>query len=199
VPERYEVVQLKDKIGLKSPRLFLTRPKGEKAYGILKERLLEVADGEALVLVFPPNQLVDGSFADETIVQLGIEILNGDFGERCILLEGLTRDSMKNINAVISLRRHKLPLLAIDISGEWQILGRLEEHLLDTFKLLARHGQLTATELMSILDLAVNTASTRLKRLHNLHLVRREYEVSGKGLQYIYFFWQWNGGIASAR
>lgn len=191
MPERYEVAQLVEQIGLTSSRLFLTRPKGEKAYKVLKKQLLEVPDGEALVLAFPPTQLIDGSFADETVVQLGLEILRGDFGERCILLEGLTRDSIKNINAVISLHKHKLPLLAVERSGDWQVLGRLEEHLQDTLSLVAKHGELTATELMSILNLAVNTASTRLKRLHNLHLVRREYEITEKGLQYHYHFWQW--------
>jgi DNA-binding transcriptional ArsR family regulator len=191
VPERYEMAQSAEQIGLTNSRLFLTRPKGEKAYKILKKRLLEVTDSNALVLAFPATQLVDGSFADETVVQLGLEILRGDFGERCLLLEGLTRDSIKNINAVISLRKHKLPLLAVEHSGEWQILGRLEEHLLDTLKLVAKHGRLTATELMSILDLAVNTASTRLKRLHNLHLVHREFEITERGLQYHYHFWRW--------
>ncbi len=192
MPERYELTQLATDIGLTSSRLFLTRPNGEKAYEVLKKRLLEVPDGEALVLVFPATQLVDGSFADETVVQLGLEILSGDFGERCMLLEGLTRDSIKNINAVISLRKHKLPLLSFERTGEWQVLGRLEEHLLETLKLVAEHGHLTAAELMPILSLAVNTASTRLKRLHNLRLVRREYEVSERGLQYIYYFWQRN-------
>jgi hypothetical protein len=191
VPPKYDVAQLTTLIGLTQPRLFLTRPKGEKAYEVLKARLKEVPDGQALILTFPPGQLVDASFADETVVQLGLEILGGDFGERCILLERLTQDSIKNINAAISLRRRKLPLLAVEPQGSWQVLGHLEEHLLGTLKLVSERERLTATELMSMLNLAVNTASTRLKRLHNLHLVRREYEVSEKGLQYIYYFWQW--------
>lgn len=190
MPERYEMVQLAGQIGLTSSRLFLTRPKGEKAYKVLKNRLQEVADGDALVLVFPATQLVDGSFADESVVELGLEILRGDLGERSLLMEGLTRDSVKNINAVISLRKHKLPLLALERSGEWQVLGRLEEHLLETLGLISKQGRMTATELTSILGLAVNAASTRLKRLHNLHLVRREYEISERGLQYIYYFWR---------
>lgn len=192
MPERYQMAQLAVQIGLTNSRLFLTRPKGEKAYKVLRERLQDITEGDALVLVFPATQLVDGSFADETVVQLGLDILQGDFGERCLLLEGLTRDSIKNIDAVISLRKHKLPLLSVERSGDWQVLGRVEEHLLDTLKLVAEHEHLTAAELVSILGLAVNTASTRLKRLHNLHLVRREYEVSERGLQYIYYFWQWD-------
>jgi hypothetical protein len=192
VPKRYEAVQIAEQTGVTSSRLFLTRPKGEKAYKLLKKNLLDVPDGEALVLVFPPNQLIDGSFADEAIVKLGEEILEGEFGDRCMLLEGLTKDSIKNINAVISLNKLKLPLLAVERSGGWQVIGRLEDHLLETLGLLAKHQRLTANDLMTMLNLAVNTASTRLKRLHNLHLVRREYEISEKGLQYIYYFWKWD-------
>jgi hypothetical protein len=187
--ERCELGPLASDQGLTSPPLFLTRPKGEKAYKFLKRRLQEIPEGHALVTAFPPNQLVDGSFADEAIVQLGLDILRGDFGEKSILLEGLTEDSIKNINAVISLRHYKLPLLAVKGAGRWQVLGRLEVHLLETLRLVSEHHHLTAPELTSLLGLAVNTASTRLKRLHNLHLVRREYEVSAKGLQYIYHFW----------
>jgi hypothetical protein len=191
-PTRFEMTQLASLIGLTKTGLFITRPNGEKAYEILKEELRKVPDGEALVLSFPPNQLVDASFADETAVKMGQETLRGEYGDRALLLEGLTRDSLKNVRAAISLQKLKLPLLAIERSGAWQVAGHLEEHLLETLKLLDEHGRMTATELMSLRDLAVNTASTRLKRLHNLHLVRREHEISERGLQYIYYFWRWD-------
>lgn len=191
-PTRFEMTQLAGRIGLTKPWLFITRPVGEKAYEILREELKRVPEGEALVLLFPPNQLVDASFADETAVKLGQEILGGEYGDRAVLLEGLTRDSVKNVRAAISLQKLKLPLLAVERAGEWQVVGHLEEHLLDTLKLVGARGRLTAVELTSTLGLAINTASTRLKRLHNLHLVRREHEVSDKGLQYIYYFWRWD-------
>jgi hypothetical protein len=179
-------------IGIKNQN-YLTRDKGERTYELLKEQLLATPEGQPLVLIFPPAQLVDSSFADESAVRLGGEILKDEYGERCILLEGLTADSVKNFNAVISLRGIKLPLLAVEATGEWQILGRLEDSLIETLNLVYQHGHMTAPDMVSQLGLAVNTASTRLKRLHNLHLVRREYEVSEKGLQYLYYFWQWAG------
>jgi len=170
---------------------FLTRDMGEKAYELINEQLQATPEGQPLVLVFPQAQLVDSSFADESAVRLGEEILKGEYGERCVLLEGLTRDSITNFRGVLSLREIKLPLLAVEATGEWQILGNLEENLVETLKLVHRKQGLTASELVSQLGLAVNTASTRLKRLHNLHLVRRESEVSERGLQYLYYFWQW--------
>lgn len=188
---RYDMAKLAREIGIKGQN-YLTRDKGEKAYELLKEQLQATLEGQPLVLVFPPEQLVDSSFADESAVRLGEEILKDKYGERAILLEGLTDDSIKNFEGVLRLRGIKLPLLIIEATTKWKVIGNLENNLLETLNLVFQHGHLTASDLVSVLDLAVNTASTRLKRLHNLHLVRREYEVSERGLQYIYYFWQWN-------
>jgi len=185
------MAKLARQIGIKSQN-FLTRDKGEMGYELLKAQLEATPDSQPLVLIFPKAQLVDSSFADESVIRIGEEILKGIYGERCILLEGLSDDSIKNFKAVLSLRGIKLPLLAVEATGEWQILGNLEDSLVETLNLVHRYGYLTASGLMSKIDMAVNTASTRLKRLHNLHLVRREYEVSEKGLQYLYYFWNWD-------
>lgn len=187
---RYDMTRLAQQIGIKGQH-YLTRDKGERAYELIKAQLQATPDDQPLVLVFPPTQLVDSSFADESAVRLGEELLKGEYGERGILLEGLTNDSIKNFKAVLSLRGIKLPLLAVAATGEWQVLGSLEDSLVETMNLVYQHERLTASDLVSQLGMAVNTASTRLKRLHNLHLVRREHEISEKGLQYLYYFWQW--------
>lgn len=192
MPRVYQIAQDTEKIGLKHPGLFLTRPKGENAYRLLKKQLLDTPDDDALIIDFPPNQLMDGSFADETVVQLGEAILLGEYGTKCLLLRGLSDDSIKNVRAVISLRRSKLPILTVEPSGDWQVLGHLEEHLAETLRLVAQHRGLTAGMLTAILEVEINTASTRLKRLHNLHLVRREHEITERGLQYLYYFWEWS-------
>jgi hypothetical protein len=181
---------LAQRIGIRG-RHYLSRDKGERAYEVLKGQLEATKEGESLVLVFPPEQLVDSSFADESVVRLGEQILKDCFGERCIILEGLTEDSITNFKAVLRLRGIKLPFLAAESTGKWQVLGNLEDSLLETLRLVYRKRKLTAADMVSQVGLAVNTASTRLKRLHNVHLVRREHEVSEKGLQYIYYFWQW--------
>jgi hypothetical protein len=188
---RYEMARLAREVGVRQGRFFLTRDVGEKAYEPVRRQLQQTPDGEPLVLVFPPAQLIDSSFADEVIVRIGKEIFKGEHGERGILLEGLTDDSIKNVNAVISLNRIKLPLLAVESASKWRIIGHLEEHLVETLNLVFEHHHLTASELVALRGLAVNTASTRLKRLHNMHLVRRDHEITDKGLQYIYHFWEW--------
>ncbi len=186
----YDMARLSAELGLPE-RFFVMREKGERAYHLLKAHLQTIPEGQGLVLAFPPAQLIDASFADETIIRLGEEIVAGEFGERCLLLESLTEDSIKNINVIIGFRHLKLAFLLVEPSGEWQHIGQLEPSLAETLELVAHHGRLTAPELSELLHLAVNTASNRLKRLYDRRLVRREYEVSQKGLQYIYYFWQW--------
>jgi predicted transcriptional regulator len=95
------------------------------------------------------------------------------------------------LDAVIHLQRLKLAFLAVEPGGAWQLVGALEANLHDTLQLVARHIQMTAPELAALMNLELNTASTRLKRLYDLHLLRREYTVSKKGLEYTYYFWQW--------
>lgn len=187
---RYDMTGLSECLGLQE-RLYLTREIGERAYSILKQHLQELPNGAGVVLIFPEDQLVDASFADETIIRLGEELMNGQMGDRALLLQGLTDDSIKNIEAVIGLRRLKLGFLAVEATGEWRCIGQLDPSLREVLDLLANLDQLTAPQLADLMKLAVNTASNRLKRLYDRRLVQREYEVSAKGLQYFYYFWQW--------
>lgn len=186
----YSMSQLAIEIG-GSDRYFVTREKGGLAYQRIRDSLMAAPEGQALVLEFPSAQLMDVSFADETIIRLGQEILAADFGQRCLLLKGLSADSIKNIEAALRLQRLKLAFLHVGPGRTWQIVGPLERSLKETVDIVARRVHLTAPELADLLGLAVNTASNRLKRLSDQHLLRREFEVSEKGLQYIYHFWQW--------
>jgi hypothetical protein len=194
---RYDMSALSSELGL-SPRFFVTRERGAVAYVMLAARLREVPEGQALVLVFPPAQLVDASFADESLIRLGEELVAGEFGDRAALLEGLTDDSAHNIEAVIRLRRAKLVFLLVDPDGAWRTVGPLEPSLREALEFVARRGTLTAPELAGELGLALNTANNRLKRLHALRLLWREHEVSEKGLRYIYHFWRWRSGNEGA-
>ena len=172
-------------------RFFVTRDKGEQAYGLIQADLDATPDGEPLLLEFPPQQLMDASFADESIVRLGEALADGQAGQRTLLLKGLTDDTIHNLNAVIQLRRLKLAFLSVDSMGGWSIVGQLEPSLYETLEIMAERRRLTAPELSDLLDMAINTASNRLKRLNDVRLIRREYEVSDRGLQYIYHFWEW--------
>lgn len=186
----YSLAKLSSELGF-SERFFLTRENGFRAYPILKEQLIQISKGEALVLNFPLNQLIDSSFADETLIHLGEEILDGEIKDRALLLQGLTEDSITNIESIISLRNLKLAFLVVEQNGQWRCIGHLDPSLKEVLQMLGDSASLTAPQLAASHNLAINTASNRLKRLYDRGLVRREYEVSEKGLQYIYYFWQW--------
>lgn len=188
--ERQDVMSLLAGLGF-SDRFFLTRLRGEQAYERLKSRLQKVAEGNALLLNFPQEQLMDVSFLDETLIRIGEEMTKNQFPPRTLLLQGLTPDTIANLNAAIEFRNLKLAFLAVEPEGQWQCVGKLELSLRETLQLLWKQSSLTAPELSEIKQLAINSASNRLKRLYDLHLIRRDYEVTNKGLQYTYYFWKW--------
>ncbi len=187
---QFEMNQLTVDLGLPN-RFFVTRDKGEIAFIKLVEQLQALPEEESLILQFPPNQIMDVSFADETVIRLGQAIVNGEYGRRRLLLAQLTQDSIDNINAAIRLQRLKLAFLAIGTGGQWELVGHLEESLQVVLTMLSKRQSLTAPELAEELDLALNSANNRLKRLFDQHLIQRKYEVSEKGLIYIYRFWYW--------
>jgi hypothetical protein len=174
-----------------SGRFFLTRQKGNQAFERLKHYVQEQPEGSAILLSFPENQLIDVSFLDETIIRLQEDMSQGQCPSSTLLLQGLTPDTIANLGAAIEFRHLKLAFLAIEPNGQWECVGPLELSLRETLNLLSIHGSLTAPKLSELLKLAVNSASNRLKRLYDLHLTRRDYEVTNKGLQYTYYFWKW--------
>jgi hypothetical protein len=175
------------------PRFFLTREKGEQAYPRLRDELERCLPGTPLLLVFPPRQLLDASFVDESLIRLGEHLMDGTLGDRGLLLQGLGADSITNLEAVIGFRRLKLAFLAIGPGSDWRTVGHIEPTLAATLDLVAHAVSITAPELARTLELALNTANNRLKRLHDQHLLRRSHAVTKKGLEYTYHFWQWEG------
>ena len=187
---QFDMIQLATELGLPA-RFFVTRDKGELAFNRLAAALQALPEEGSLILQFPSSQVMDVSFVDDTIIRLGQEIVEGQHGNRRILLKGLTQDSKDNIDAAIRLQRLKLAFLAISSNRQWEIVGHLEDSLREVLEMLGQRPSLTAPELAEEKALALNSANNRLKRLFDLHLIRREYEVSEKGLIYYYHFWYW--------
>jgi hypothetical protein len=170
---------------------FIGQEQGRQAYVALRAKLLEVPEGNPLILTLPRHQLIDAAYADESLARLGEEIVGGKYGERGLLLEGMEADSVTNLNAAIGWRRRKAVLLTVAPAGGWGHVGRLAPYLLDTLELVAAKGQLTVGELSVKRNRQNNAASNRLNRLHQLRLVRREAVITTNGLTYVYHFWRW--------
>jgi hypothetical protein len=183
----YDMEQLRKQLGLPE-QVFITRAKGTEAYPLLEAQLNLIPDNETLALDFPDGQLIDGSFADETLIRLGQAIAANKFGQRRLILKGLTADSIDNIDKAIRAQKLKLAFILLSDSGAWEVIGHIERSLRQVLNILSTRDRLTAPGLAQELDLALNTANNRLKRLHDQGLIQREYEVSDKGLLYYYNF-----------
>lgn len=177
--------------GIEDPRLLLTRDDGDLTIPLLRDRLQQVPPGQPLILCFQSKHRMDVSFADAAIVNLALEIVEGKFSECGLLLKNLSQDLIDNIEGAIKKRDLKLALLAVYDDGTWRCIGHLENNLRETLEQVAKHDGLGASELCEMFDLAINTASNRLKKLHDQHLVRREAQSTERGLQYVYYFWKW--------
>lgn len=170
-----------------SNKYLITRLIGEGIYEPLIQQIKP--NDQPTVLVFPSGQFMDVSFADETIIRLGQDYETGKYGKGTLILHNLSTDSLHNIEAAINLQKLKLAFISTQNDGSWSLVGQLEQSLRDTLLLVEQNKLITAPALSKILNLAINSASNRLKRLYDQRLLRREFEITENGLQYTYYFW----------
>ncbi len=169
----------------------LTRPIGELANIYISKELGSLSERHSLFLDFANIPIVDVSFFDEAIILLLEEILEDKYGHRRIIFQNLNEDSITNFNAAVKLRNLKMALFAINAEDKWRLLGHLEKSLKQVFDMIMKRGSITAPHLAKDLDIALNAANNRLKRLLVQRLIRREYEEKEGGLVYIYRKWDW--------
>jgi hypothetical protein len=64
--------------GMGNPTLLITREKGQKVYLSLLNHLQGVGVSiSPIKIIFPENQLMDVSFADEVVIRMGEELVSG--------------------------------------------------------------------------------------------------------------------------
>ena len=67
--------------------------------------------------------MVDYSCADEVIAKLISRLLSGEYGDKFIVLKGLSSNQMENIE--VALERKKLSVLSVKEAGGWHVIGFL--------------------------------------------------------------------------
>ena len=145
------------------------------------EQEIAAEEGPALfVLDFSRIGIVDYSCADEIIVKLISRSLGDEYGDIFLLLSGLNRHQMENVE--VALERKKLAAICINPSGEagepgeWRLIGILNKYLTETFESVMGKGSITARDMASNLGIALNTAGTRLLNLLKKRLIARTEE-----------------------
>jgi predicted transcriptional regulator len=186
-PSMFALSELFGVLDVPGPDLLL-RAYGEQALPLLEAKLLGVPEGRALVLSFAGVRIMTPSFADATIVALLRGLRAGRYGERYLLLAEPNEETLVGLAGTFERRLHRSLKLAIVLrcGGAYRLFGPVEQNLQAAWQLVAERGTLTARELADELRLEINTASTRLLKLHDLGLLARREEALPNGRQHIY-------------
>jgi hypothetical protein len=154
------------------------------------ERRLKEEPVTLVVLDFSGSGPVDFSWADEVVAKIVSRLWSNEYGERYLLLRGLTASQTENIE--VALERKKLAVLTAGPGG-WRIIGSLNNYLAHTLNQVMNKRQLTLKELSEVERIGMNTSGTRLLNLYRKRLVFRvekaagvNKEVSHRGRQYVY-------------
>ena len=165
--------------GIKGQYL-VTRNIGEAFASILLNRLTTIDSNSIVILSFENIQLVDGSFCDEVFGKLLVERALGKKQYPTILLRSLNEASLFNLDISLEYRRRQegktrtfaMPYIKTD-GKTIALVGKVENHIDQTFALLVSKKCMTTRELSDILNIDLADASTRLKTLYAAGLVAR--------------------------
>jgi len=165
------------------------RTRGVKVRGFL-ERLLRVEGGALLVLLdFSGVGPIDFSWADEVVAKMISRLWSGEYGEKYLVLKGLSASQLENIS--VALERKRLAALVTGAEG-WKIVGSLNNYLAQTLNTIMEKRHLTLRQLSEEEGIGMNTSGTRLLNLYKKRLVvrgegaSRTKEDSHRGRQFVY-------------
>lgn len=162
----------------------VTRQSGQIMRNRIEKEIGKAKDGEIIALDFSRIGIIDYSCADEIVAKLISRLLSGEYGDRYIILTGLSENQRENIE--VALERKDLAVMAQMGEGNSILLGSLNKYLNETLDLILRRGTLTAKELSEALNLEANTSGTRLLNLHKKRLVKRTDDVRNGGRVWTY-------------
>jgi len=169
--------------GISGPDLILPE-NGKRVYPLLAKAMKGIPPGRALHIDFSDVQLMDASFAGETVMKLAAALCGNTLGDRFLVLVEPNDATLQNLEGA-ALRR-RLPLLVRRKRGT-ALLGRLQPALRETWSLATGSKTITARALADRLGLEISNASTRLAKLHKQRLLARAPDTMGSGKQHVYF------------
>ena len=157
----------------------VTRETGALIRARLERELGGERDPVIGFLDFSGVGVIDFSCADEVIARLISRLLGGEYGEKFIVLKGLSPNQMENIE--VALERKKLAVLSFQEAAGWRVLGFLNNYLRKTLLSVMERGSITLRELAQEGGIPLNTGGTRLLNLYKKRLIWRSEQVSKEG------------------
>jgi len=162
----------------------VTRQSGQVIRERIERDILKEKDGEVIALDFSKIGVIDYSCADEVVAKLVSRLVSGEYGDKYIVLTGLSENQKENIE--VALERKELSVMAEMTDSRKILMGSLNNYLKETLSLILSKGKITAGELSDALNLPANTSGTRLLNLYKKRLVKRVAERGEEGRLWVY-------------
>lgn len=162
----------------------VTRKSGQMIRQRIERDMQEEKDGSVIALDFSRIGVIDYSCADEIVAKLVSRLLSNEYGDKYILLTGLSDNQKENIE--VALERKDLAVMAEMRDGERVLLGNLHNYLKDTLEAVQKKGKMTARELSEARKIEANTSGTRLLNLHKKRLVKKIDETRNGARVWVY-------------
>ena len=163
----------------------VTRETGRFIREAIEARLEREPEGTVVAMDFSHVGIVDFSCADEIISKLVARLQSLEYGDKYVVLQGLTPTHEENI--AVALERKKLAVLVSRTDGSWRLLGSLNPYLNEALQFVMGQKELTARDLADETHVEISLASTKLLNLFKARLVQRTSErLPDGGRQFIY-------------
>ncbi len=164
------------------------RAEGEWVGQQIRQRLYSMPAGQILIVDFSAVH-VTSYFALQEALAVLYPVALAPAGEEkymALYAEEENTDLFDAVNLIACSRRCVVPTLST--TGRWRIAGKLTLSERATMALLTQVGSLTAAQLQAHFQLLPSAASNRLRKLHQMRVIRREEQsraISG-GREYLY-------------
>jgi hypothetical protein len=163
----------------------VTRETGRSMRELIELRLEREPEGAVVALDFSHVGIIDFSCADEIISKLVARLQGLEYGDKYVVLHGLTPTHEENIT--VALERKKLAVLVSRPDGSWRLLGSLNPYLNEALQFVMNQKEITARDLADDTQVEISLASTKLLNLFKARLVQRTSErLPDGGRQFIY-------------
>lgn len=170
-----------------SGKTLATRPIGEQFFYMALEKLNGIHAGDIIELSMKGVFATDTSFLDEYILGFQRMILER-YPDALLFVSNVDIWVLENLTRLIKsweVDGIRIPVLCFH-DNEYEILGKMEANLLETFDVCRANYEITARQLAEIKNLVLSTASTRLRKLYEFKVIYRREVIDASGKQYIY-------------
>ena len=173
--------------GLNSDAL-TERAEGERIGRQIRQSLHGLPTGQILVVDFSAVRVTSYFALQEALAVLYPAALTPTGEEKYLILyaDEENTDLFDAVNLIARGRRCVIPTLST--AGKWRIAGKLTQSERITLAFLTEAGTLTTVQLQAHFELLPSAASNRLRKLHQMRVIRREEQsrAAHGGREYLY-------------